>query len=169
MRSGLSRGLTCFVTIVIAVAITGCAPPVKVQPLVLPDKEAKIENQSAVPHENGYRGQKDELTMSSFTVKPTTVASGGKLSYQVKYTLSSSDSKREFKVINVITLSGPGGFLIELSRKTYKKPQGSHVSNLEFVVPPGLSPGSYKLTSTIKAAGQEKQQQCSFTVRRQQE
>jgi hypothetical protein len=98
-------------------------------------------------------------------VKPATVARGSKLSYQVTYTLSSSDTKKEFKVLDVITLSGPG-VLAELSRRTYRKTQGTHVSHLEFVVPPDLDPGPYRLVSTIRAAGQEKQQQGNFTVKR---
>jgi hypothetical protein len=72
--------------------------------------------------------------------------------------------KKEFEVGDVIVLSGPG-LVVELSRKTYKKPQGSHISNLDFTVPPGLPPGSYKLISTIRAAGQEKQQGCNFIVK----
>jgi len=153
--------------ILMAAVIAGCAP-VKVKPLVLQDKQEKVESQNAAADGNGYVGQKDELTVSSPTVTPTTVARGSKLSYQVTYTLSSPDTKKEFKVLDVITLSGPG-VLAELSRKTYRKPQGTHISHLEFVVPPDLSPGSYKLISTIRAAGQEKQQQCAFMVKRQKE
>jgi hypothetical protein len=168
MGSRLPRGLLWFTAVFTAAAIAGCAP-VKVQPLVLPDKEEKIEREAPAPHKSVYGSRKDDLTVSSPIVRPTTVAPGDRLSCQVRYVLLSDDAKKEFKVIDVVTLSGPGGLLIELSRKTYKKPRGSHVSNLEFPVPPGLNPGSYQLTSTIRAAGREKHQQCSFTVKSRQE
>jgi hypothetical protein len=164
MRPRSSGGLVCLMVILMAAAISGCAP-VKVRPLVVEqDKEEQIQNQGTVAARNGHTGQNDKLTVSLPLVKPTTVARGDKLSYRVTYTLSSSDPKKEFEVVDVIVLSGPG-LVVELSRKTYKKPQGSHISNLDFTVPPGLPPGSYKLISTIRAAGQEKQQRCNFMVK----
>jgi hypothetical protein len=115
--------------------------------------------------ETGNPDQEEEITLSSPVVEPGAVARGQKLSYRMTYTLLSPDKEKEFDVVEVITLSG-SNLRMELSRKTLKRSQGRHLLALEFAVPPDLPPGPYELVSTIKASGKEKQQACSFTLKR---
>ena len=112
----------------------------------------------------GYPEQEEGITVSPPVIEPAAVAPGQKLSYRIAYTLSSPDRGKEFDVLEVIILSG-ANLRMELSRKTSKKPNGSHLLALEFAVPPDLPPGPYELVSTIKAAGQEKQQASNFTLK----
>lgn len=170
MELRLVKAASLLVFIVVLSSVLGCAE-LQTKATALweriqgTSKEEKAESREVVVEQSGYTGQKDELTLYSPTVQPAVVRRGNELSYQLPYALWSPDKGKEFDVIDVITLSG-SGLLMELSKKTSKKPQGRHTSTLKFIVPPDLPVGSYKLISVIKVEGLEKKQQGNFMVKR---
>lgn len=155
MKAGFLKGGIWFALILTAATVFGCAEI----------KARWTEINPGKTIHTGYPDEEDRIVVSSPVVQPGAVAQGQKLSYRVSYTLFSADKGKEFDVLEVITLSG-SDMLLELSRKTSRKSQGSHLLALEFTVPPDLPPGPYELISTIRTAGQEKRQACNFTLKR---
>jgi hypothetical protein len=127
-------------------------------------QEKQAESKEAIVEPRVQAVQRDEFTVSSPIIKPAVVNRGNKIFYLLTYTIFSSDTMKEFDVLDVVTLSG-SSLLIELSKKASRKTQGSHISTLEFTIPPDLPLGSYKLISLIKIGADEKQQQANFTVK----
>jgi methionine-rich copper-binding protein CopC len=79
------------------------------------------------------------------------------------FTLLAPQKETTFKVVEIVTMSGEG-ILMELSRKDSEKPQGTHTSSVQIVIPENLPRGSYTLTTTIIANGIEKKQLGRFVV-----
>jgi len=155
MNAGFLRGSVWFILIIVAFAVTGCAEVKTRWNEINPGKTVRTD----------YPDGKDKIAVSPPVVEPGTVTAGQKVSCRTAYTLFSPDRGKEFDVLEAVTLSGPN-LRIELSRRASKKPAGSHLMALEFSLPPDIPPGPYELTSTIRAAGEEKQQAAAFTVQR---
>ena len=155
MKAGFLKNSVWFIVILMIFAVPGCAE--------MKDRWNEINPGRTV--RTDYPGRDDKIAVSPPVIEPGTVAGGQKLSFRTAYTLFPSDKVKEFDVIEVITLSG-SNLVIELSRKTSRKPSGSHLLALEFSVPPDLPPGPYELISTIRADGQEKRQAAAFTLKR---
>jgi len=110
-----------------------------------------------------YKGSKDEVFMGAPKITPAMVKAGDRLTLVLPFTLLAPQKETTFKVIEIVTMSGEG-ILMELSRKDSEKPQGTHTSSVQFVIPENLPRGSYTLTTTIIANGVEKKRLGWFEV-----
>ena len=77
------------------------------------------------------------------------------MTQEFSFAVLSSDRDREFRVLEVINLSGKK-MSMELSRKTVKRKQAVITSSLNFVIPKDLPYGDYTLITSIEAKGTEK-------------
>ncbi len=111
-----------------------------------------------------YKGIMDEIFSENPVISPSIVTGEEKLTQSFQFAVLSPQKEKEFKISEVITLSG-GNILIELSRKDSEKQQGVHVSTFEVVIPKDLPPGDYSLITTVNANGQKKTAIANFKVK----
>ena len=110
-------------------------------------------------------GLAEELVINTPVIQPSVSAPGSKVVQDISYSILSPDKDKQLDVMESMTLSGPN-LLIELSRKTERKSQGTYARKFEFIIPRDLPAGNYQLITKIKVAGQEKQQTGSFAVKK---
>ena len=113
-----------------------------------------------------YQGLRDELILEQPKLSSTTVGSGKKLTIWFRYTLLSPGNNMTFKVTESTSLSGSGLSLV-LSKHESVKPQGTHSSTIQVVVPADLPPGVYGLTITVATEEQQVKKTTVFQVEKQ--
>ena len=116
----------------------------------------------AVPAD-AYKGPKDEVFVGAPKITPNVVRAGDRLTQAMTFTLIAPEKGATFKVTEIVTVSGEG-ILMELSRRDSEKPQGTHTSSVQFLIPGDLPRGNYTLTTIIIANGVEKKRLGTFVV-----
>jgi hypothetical protein len=147
-----------FFFIFLQLIITGCStvPGSKVEELRL--REAAVQMYR-------YQGLRDEVIVEPPKLSSGTVSPGDKLSMELKITVLSPEKEKQFKVLEVMTLSG-ADVLVELIRQESERPQGLHFSTFQFLIPKDLPPGSYTLVISVAAEDQQITKRIGFQVKK---
>ncbi len=125
--------------------------------------EAKLGSREEAIRTHAYKGSRDEVFVEAPKITPTVVKAGDRLTLVLPFSLLAPQKETTFKVVEIVTMSGEG-ILMELSRRESEKPQGTHTSSVQLVIPGNLPRGKYTLTTTIIANGVEKKRIGSFAV-----
>jgi hypothetical protein len=110
-----------------------------------------------------HQGVKGEVFLGEATIAPLVLSPGDKLTRTLPFTVSAPRKDATLKVRETVSMSGEG-LVVELSRRESERPQGTHTSTLQFVIPKDLPRGTYTLTTVITANGMEKSTLSRFVV-----
>ncbi len=167
MNRKIRKFLISFFIFLISFNISGCAtisPTVeKIQGGIVgfwekvkgEQKEKQTATREEAIRKYNYNGLKDELIIEPPLITPNVVSPGTKIKQELQYTLLAPQKGKNFKISETVILSG-SEMQIELSKKESDKAQGIHVSTLQFVIPKDLTPGDYKIVTTISTGTQKK-------------
>jgi len=111
----------------------------------------------------GLDGLRQGLIVEHPIITPEVAKPGDKVKQEVQFTLLAPEKEKHFKVLESIVLAGNRD-KIELIKRETEKPQGIHLSTIEFTIPADLTPGEYKLTTTINIGKQKKTMSGSFKL-----
>ena len=113
----------------------------------------------------GYSGQYDEIFAETLTLTPFVAMPGDNMRYELHYGVLSPQKNKKFVISEMVVLSG-NGETITLAQRQTEKPQGSHISTMQFDIPKDLDPGTYKIITTISSGNLKKTVQGEFIVKR---
>lgn len=139
---------------------TNGATPVDASPS---DKQGGSRADAAKKY--GYRGQHDEIFTETPVLSPAVARPGENMRYELQYAVLSPQKDKRFIVSEVVVLSG-GGETIGLAQRQTEKPQGTHISTMQFDIPKDLVPGTYKIITTLSSGNLKKTVHGEFVVRR---
>jgi len=145
---------------VVLLVMSGCADLIK----KLDSTIRMVGERSTAVQRYHYRGGSDALYAEALSVSPKVVAKGGSITQSYRFAVLAPSVSKRFHIQEVVTLSG-GGVSVELSRKSFEKPQAIHTSTLEFTIPKDLPGGSYELITVISTSGLSKKLTGKFSVR----
>jgi len=111
-----------------------------------------------------YKGQRDELFAEPPVLTPAVARPGDTINHELQYTLLSQQKNKRFVVSEVVILSSSSETM-DLVKREAEKPQGTHVSTLQFTIPKDLDAGTYKIISSLSAGNLKKTVQGEFVVR----
>lgn len=129
----------------------------------LSDKEGGSRGDAVLKY--GYRDKHDEIFTDQPVVSPAVAKPGDSVRYELQYAVLSPQRDKRFVVSEIVVLTG-GGETTVLAKRESEKPQGMHISTLQFDIPKDLDPGTYKIISTITSGSLKKTVQGEFVVRR---
>lgn len=93
------------------------------------------------------------LTVEPPIITPQVVKPGDKVKQELQFALLSPDEGKYFNVSETVVLSS-GKDTFELIRRSSEKPQGIHLSTIQFTIPSDLERGEYILTTTLSIGEQ---------------
>jgi hypothetical protein len=122
-----------------------------------------LDQRSEAVRLHHYQALRDELIVGPPKLSAPTAKPGDKLTREVTFTLLSPQKEKQFRVTETVTLTG-AGLAVELSKHDWEKPQGSHVSTIQVIVPKDLPPGVYTLITKIGTEEQQITKKTDFQV-----
>ncbi len=161
-RSTLITLSICVSLASILFGLNGCAEFRKRTDGIFGDSSAGLRDEAVVRY--NYKGASDEVFVEPPSVSPNIASAGESIVQTIRFAALSPDAHKRFMVTEIVTLSGKN-ILLELSRKSAERPQGSQISSIRFELPGGLARGAYKLISTISIGTAEKRQSAHFRVK----
>jgi hypothetical protein len=170
LRLGIRR-LSLVVSIFVTLFILGCVTVERKGETIVIDPWKKIgeffaklkgetTEKQAGPREEalrryGLEGLRQGLIVEPPVITPEVVKPGDKVKQELQFALLAPEEGKRFNVSETIVLSSSKE-TTELIKRETEKPQGIHLSTIEFTIPADLDRGEYKLISTINIGGQKK-------------
>ncbi|MBF0338891.1 MAG: hypothetical protein HQL05_13805 [Nitrospirae bacterium] len=111
-----------------------------------------------------YKGNRDEIYTDPQILSPAVARLGDTINYKLQYALLASQENKLFVVSEIVILYSSKE-TIELVKREAEKPQGMHVSTLQFTIPKDLDPGKYKIISTLSSGSLKKTVESELVVR----
>lgn len=167
--SGQGRGLAA-ISLAVILMLAGCARVSQKagalwEGISGEKKDEKTETREEALRRRGYRSLRDEIFLDQPQVSPASVARGGTLKQEMRYSILSPDADKSFTVTEVIVLTGEG-LQLELSREGKERAQGTHVSGFQFTLPRDIMPGDYQLTTSVITGRESRSTAAKFRVKR---
>ena len=125
----------------------------------------QTETREEAIKKHGYKENKEYFVVKQPSLHPDIVAQGEKIKQELQLSFIAPNKETKFNIIETVNLSGRD-FNIELSRKERQLEQGSYVSIVQIVIPKDLTPGDYKLITTVNIADSKKTVKAAFRVKR---
>lgn len=110
-----------------------------------------------------YDARSYKLEVGNATVTPRTVSRGGTVNSTVQYTALSPNIAEQVKLTETRTLVS-GQDSVDLGRREFVRPQGTHTSTAKVSVPQDLPKGNYTLVTTISDGKNTKSARSMFSV-----
>jgi hypothetical protein len=159
------KGLFGFVLLFFMLQISGCASLQKDMATFfdkLTGKQAGTREEAVMKY--GYSGQRDVIFAEPPVITPAVARPGDTIVSEFQYSLLAPQKDKSFVVSEVVILSSSRETM-NLVKREAVKPQGTHVSTLQFTIPKDLDAGKYKITSSLSAGSIKKTVQGEFVVR----
>jgi hypothetical protein len=126
-------------------------------------KEKYIGAREVALQKYGPEGLKEGLIVESLIIAPKIVKPGDKVKQELQFVLLAPEEEKIFNISETIILSGNKD-MIELIKRVSQKPQGIHLSTIEFSIPEDLSPGEYTLITILETGEKKRTVKGSFKV-----
>jgi len=114
----------------------------------------------------GPEGLKEGLIVESLVITPKIVKPGDRVKQELQFVLLATEEEKVFTISETIILSGNKD-TFELLKRVSQKPQGIHLSTIEFTIPKDLSPGEYTLITILETGEKKRTVRGSFKVEKE--
>jgi len=168
----MKKNLKLFILILLLINFSGCATIQQTikewQEKIAKEtqekqKEKHIGAREVALQKYGPEGLKEGLIVESLVIMPKIVKPGDRVKQELQFGLLAPEEEKVFTISETIILSGNRD-TIELIKRVSQKPQGIHLSTIEFTIPEDLSPGEYILITILETGEKKRIVNGSFKV-----